>query len=144
MIRVYLDMVADLFHIGHLNLIKKAHEVGDYIIVGIHCDKDVQSYKRRPIITEEDRYELVKSCKYVNEVIEAAPLMITEEFLTRHKIDFVLHGDDVSEELSKQHAVPLKKNMVKYVPYTNGVSTTEIIDKIIEIYDVNGLDKLCK
>jgi len=144
MIRVYLDMVADLFHVGHLNLIKTAHEMGDYVIVGVHSDKDVESYKRVPIINERQRYEIVKSCKYVDEIIEEAPLVITEQFLLRHRIDFVLHGDDISDEISKQHKVPLEKNMVKYVPYTNGVSTTEIIDKIIEIYDVNGLDKLCK
>tara|TARA_R110002020_G_scaffold241567_5_gene454780 strand:+ start:4642 stop:5052 length:411 start_codon:yes stop_codon:yes gene_type:complete len=136
MIRVYLDMVADLFHVGHLNLIKTAHEMGDYVIVGVHSDKDVESYKRVPIINERQRYEIVKSCKYVDEIIEKAPLVITEQFLLRHRIDFVLHGDDISDEISKQHKVPLEKNMMKYVPYTKDTSTTEIIHKIIKIYHV--------
>jgi cytidyltransferase-like protein len=136
MIRVYVDMVADLFHVGHLNLIKAAHEIGDYIIVGVHSDEDVQTYKRVPIIKQEQRYELIKSCKYVNEVVEAAPLIITEDFLIEHKIDFVLHGDDINEEISKQHRVPLSMNMMKYIPYTRGISTTSIIDKILRFYSV--------
>ena len=130
MIRVYVDMVADLFHVGHLNLIRHAKQFGNYLIVGIHSDKDVASYKREPIISEKNRYEIIRSCRYVDEVIESAPLKITEEFLQKHKIDFVIHGDDTSEQLKEQHEIPLRKNIVKYVPYTKGISTTEIISKI--------------
>tara|TARA_R100000808_G_C2147499_1_gene155472 strand:- start:1329 stop:1736 length:408 start_codon:yes stop_codon:yes gene_type:complete len=132
MIRVYVDMVADLFHVGHLNLIQSARKFGDTLIVGIHSDEDVSSYKRMPIINEKDRYEMVRSCRYVDEVIEEAPLKITKEFLEKNKIDFVVHGDDVSDELKRQHQVPLELGIVKYVPYTKGVSTTEIIGKIRE------------
>jgi len=132
MIRVYVDMVADLFHVGHLNLIQSARKFGDTLIVGIHSDEDVSSYKRMPIINEKDRYEMVRSCRYVDEVIEEAPLKITKEFLEKNKIDFVVHGDDVSEELKRQHQVPLELGIVKYVPYTKGTSTTEIIGKIRE------------
>ena len=79
MIRVYTDMAADMFHIGHLNLIKRMKIFGDYIIVGIHSDDDIASYKRRPIIEDKQRYEIVRSCKYVDEVIEAAPLIMTKD-----------------------------------------------------------------
>jgi len=128
--RVYVDMVADLFHVGHLNLIKTASSFGDYLIVGVHSDKDVESYKRTPIINENHRYEIVESCKYVDKVVKNAPLFITEEFLKRHDIDLVVHGDDISDELKRQHKVPIQKNMVKYIPYTKSISTTEIISKI--------------
>ena len=46
--RVYVDMVGDLFHIGHINMFKQARELGDYLIVGVHSDKAVESYKRTP------------------------------------------------------------------------------------------------
>jgi len=130
MIRVYVDMVADLFHIGHLNLIKRAKELGDILIVGIHSDADVESYKRIPVISEGDRYEIVKACKHVDEVIESAPLKITKEFLEEYKIDLVVHGDDISGEVLKQHEVPIKMGILKIVSYTKGVSTTELIDKV--------------
>ena len=130
MIRVYVDMVADLFHVGHLNLIKKAKELGDVLIVGVHSDADVESYKRIPIINEEDRYEIVKACKYVDEVIESAPLKITKEFLEEYKIDLVVHGDDISGEVLKQHEVTINMGILKIISYTKGVSTTKLIDKV--------------
>lgn len=123
-------MVADLFHVGHINLLKEAKKIGNHIIVGIHADKDVESYKRTPIINQKHRYEMLRSCKHVNEIIEAAPLIITEEFLELHKIDFVVHGNDISDSLREQHKVPEKKGMVRYVQYTAGISTSEIIEKI--------------
>ena len=46
----YIDMVGDLFHVGHLNMFKQARTYGDYLIVGIHSDKTVESYKRKPQI----------------------------------------------------------------------------------------------
>jgi|3_EtaG_2_1085321.scaffolds.fasta_scaffold03210_5 cytidyltransferase-like protein len=139
MVRVYVDMVADLFHVGHLNLICQAREHGDYLIVGVHSDEDVASYKRDPIISEKDRYQIIKSCKYVDEVIEAAPLIISEEFLKKHRIDVIIHGNDVGDAIKKQHRVPLEKNMIKYVPYTEGVSTTEIISKIVHWGKINEI-----
>ena len=135
MTRVYVDMVADLFHVGHLNLIKEAYSCGDAVIVGVHSDEDVESYKRRPTIEEQQRYEMVRSCKYVDEVIEEAPLVITEEFLNDYEIDIVIHGDDVTEEIKRQHKLVLEKGMMKYVPYTKGISTTSIMNKIIEHRD---------
>ena len=87
MIRVYVDMVADLFHSGHVNFLKQAKECGDYLIVGVHSDKDVASYKRKPIIGEKNRCEMIKSCRYVDKVINNAPLMITKEFIDYNEID---------------------------------------------------------
>jgi cytidyltransferase-like protein len=133
MIRVYVDIVGDLFHVGHINLFKQARGLFKKpieLIVGVHCDKDVQSYKRTPIIKEQDRYEVVRNCILVDETIEAAPLIISEEFLLKNRINFVVHGDDISEELKRQHAIPIDKNIVLYVPYTSGVSTTKILHDI--------------
>tara|TARA_R100000808_G_C2155395_1_gene167783 strand:+ start:10794 stop:11180 length:387 start_codon:yes stop_codon:yes gene_type:complete len=128
-------MAADLFHLGHLNLIKRAREQGDYLIVGVHSDADIASYKRVPIINESQRYELVRACRYVDEVIEAAPLIMTEQFLGENKIDYVVRGDDITPELLRQQAVPIKMGIMKYVPRTKHVSTTAIIERIKEDYE---------
>ena len=130
MIRIYTDMAADMFHVGHLNLIKRARSFGDYMIVGVDSDKDISNYKRSPIIEEEHRYSIVESCKYVDELIRDAPLIMTEEFLRKHKIDLVVRGDDVTEQHLKQQADPIRLGMMKYVPRTKGVSTSSIIKKI--------------
>ena len=137
MIRVYIDMAADLFHVGHLNLICRAKRLGDYLIVGVHSDKDIGSYKRTPIINEKDRYEIIKSCKYVDEVIENAPLNISMEFIEKNKIDIVAHGDNLSPAVRQQHAIPMKLNIMKYLPSTKGISTTEIISRIKNVEPEN-------
>ena len=123
-------MVADLFHIGHLNLIKRSADIGNYLIVGIHSDKSVESYKRIPVIEESQRYEIVKSCRYVDEVVEDAPLVITRDFIEKNAIDCVVHGDDVSVEMNRQHSEPIQMGIIKYLPRTRGISTSEIIERI--------------
>lgn len=136
MTRVYVDMVADLFHIGHLNLIKEAKKLGDKLIVGVHSDEDVMTYKRKPVIPFNQRSEIIKNIKQVDEVIEKAPLILTEDFLDKNNIDIVVHGDDVSDSLKEQHKVAIEKNIVKYIPYTKSTSTTKIIKQIKERKDL--------
>ena len=128
--KIYVDIVGDLFHLGHVNLFKKARALGDYLIVGVHADKDVEYYKRRPVLTLKERSEVIKCCKYVDEVVESAPLVITNNFINKYDISYVVHGDDVSDEVKRQHKIPYDLGMVKYVPYTEGISTTDIIQRI--------------
>ena len=134
MIRVYTDMAADMFHVGHLNLIKRAKAHGDYLIVGVHSDKDIAEYKRHPIISEEQRYEIVRSCQYVDEVLESAPLIMTKDFIQRHEIDLIVRGDDITPELLKQQADAIEMGIMRYVPRTKSISTTSIIEKIKETH----------
>jgi len=128
--RVYADIVGDLFHVGHINMFKQARQFGDYLIVGVHSDKTVESYKRTPIINENDRYELIRNCRLVDEIVENAPIIITRDYIKEHDIDLIVHGDDTSEAFNEQHKIPLEMGIMKYVKYTRGVSTSEIITRI--------------
>ena len=136
MTRVYVDMVGDLFHVGHLNIIKRAKDLGDTLIVGVHSDATVESYKRKPIVSEHDRYEMIRSCRFVNEVIEEAPLLITEEYIEKHRIDLVVSGDKLSTKHHEMYAVPIRLGIMRLFEYTPGVSTSSIIEKISEIISV--------
>lgn len=127
MIRIYADVVCDFFHIGHINMFKQAREFGDYLIVGVHSDLDVESYKRTPIFRENERYEIVRNCRLVDEVIEAAPLKVTEELLDKYKIDVVVHGDDAKQ--SEYHQVAIDRGIMKYVKYTQNISSTAFFQK---------------
>lgn len=130
-IRVYVDVVADLMHPGHVAFFKNAKEFGNYLIVGVHSDEDVDSYKRVPILNLEERVALVSSCRYVDEVYVGAPLRITEEFVKKMNIDVVVHGDDFNPDTRLEwYGVPIQLGIFKTVPYTKGVSTTEIIQRI--------------
>lgn len=132
-IRVYVDMVADLFHSGHVEFLRKAHEFGDEVVVGLISDEVAEGYKRRPILTLKERVTSVQGCKYVTEVLPNCPLSVTEEWINEHNIDFVVHGDDFDEEKIRQYySVPIDLGIFRTVSYTQGISTSDIIRRIQE------------
>ena len=131
MTRVYVDMVADLFHYGHANFLRQAKQFGDHLIVGIHSDEVVKEYKRTPILTMRERVDTVSSCRYVDEVISDAPLIVDSKWLNTHRIDLVVHGDDFSEHMKQLcYKVPIDLGILRLVSYTSRISTTEIIQRI--------------
>lgn len=136
--RVYIDGIFDMFHRGHVESFRKAKEFCNgptQLIVGVISDEDATSYKRKPIYNEEDRYELVKSCKYVDEVILRAPLIMNKEFINRHKIDCVVHGFSDFKDAQKQKKFYEQVADIFYeIPYYKHASTTDIISSIIEQY----------
>ena len=133
MIRVYVDMVADLFHYGHIGLLRQARALGDYLLVGVHADDAVLPHKRKPIMTMEERVASVAGCRYVDQVLPNAPWITDRDWIEKHNIQLVVHGDDYAQEdLDKTHAVPIEMGIVRMVPYTAGISTTEIIRRCKE------------
>ena len=131
---IYTDGVFDLFHYGHINLLKKAKEFGTKLYVGIHNDNDVKSYKRLPIIKYGYRKCILDSCKYIDKVIPDAPLTIDENFLNKHKIDLVIHAHnkDEDEKYYFMYKNCIKLGKFKRIDYTQGISTTDIIQRIFE------------
>jgi cytidyltransferase-like protein len=124
-------MVADLFHCGHVEFLKQAGAYGDVLVVGIHSDETVGSYKRPPVMTMEERVRVVCGCRYVDEVIPDAPLVVTAEWIGQHRIDLVVHGDDFDHEtLMSMYRVPREMGILRVVPYTAGISTTEVIERV--------------
>ncbi len=131
MTRVYADMVADLFHYGHAEFLRRARELGDTLLVGIHSDATVASYKRRPVMTMSERIGVVEACRYVDEVIADAPLSVSGEWIDRNRIDLVVHGDDIDEEAKERmYAAPAALGILRTVPYTAGISTSEILNRL--------------
>jgi cytidyltransferase-like protein len=127
---IYANMVGDLFHSGHVKFLSRISTLADFIIIGVTSDEDVNSYKRIPIITLEDRVSVIESCLYVNKVVAACPLVITEEFLDKHKIDLVVHAHDLNDtSYDFIYKVPMELGKFRRIDYTHGISTTEIIQR---------------
>jgi cytidyltransferase-like protein len=139
--RVYIDGVFDLFHRGHLeSLIKAKNALGDpdntYLIVGVVSDSDCISYKRKPIINENDRVEIIKNIKNVEQVIFPCPLIVTMDFIKSNSIDLVVHGfsGDTDREKQKEYFAEIKEmGYFKEIDYYSKISTTEIINKLKQI-----------
>lgn len=124
-------MVADLFHFGHVNFLKQAKSHGDFLLVGVHADEAVTVYKRRPIMTMEERVASVEGCRYVDEVAPNAPITIERDWIEKHNIDLIMHGDDFSPELEALcYKTPIEMGIYRRIAYTPGISTTEIISRI--------------
>ncbi|MEU9474386.1 adenylyltransferase/cytidyltransferase family protein [Streptomyces sp. NPDC048191] len=128
--RVYVDMVGDLFHSGHVSLLKEAREFGDYLMVGVLSDEVVASYKRRPIMSLAERIAVIEACRYVDEVLPDAPYRVTRDFLDRHDIALVVHGDDIMPEVVEEIFGEVSAaGKLRLVSYTQGISTTELITR---------------
>ena len=131
MTRVYVDMVADLFHHGHVEFLRRAREFGDVLLVGIHSDATVAAYKRRPAMTQDERVRVVEGCRHVDQVIPDAPLEVSADWIACHRIDVVVHGDDLDDQATTlMYRVPREMGILRTVPYTRGISTSEILDRV--------------
>jgi cytidyltransferase-like protein len=125
---VYVDMCADIFHHGHVKYLKACKELSDVLIVGIHSDDVIESYKRQPIMNMEDRIAVVDACRYVDKVIPNAPITVTEDYIKTHNIDIVCTTDNrTKEETELMYSAVIKLDKLHILPHTNIISTTEII-----------------
>lgn len=129
---VYVDMVADLYHAGHVEFLRRARQIGDILVVGIHDDTTVASYKRTPIIPHDQREAVVASCRYVDRVVPCAPLIVTDAFMDQHGIDIVAHahGEEDEERYRAMYAAPARRGRFRRLAYTPGVSTTQILQAV--------------
>lgn len=133
----YTAGVFDLFHIGHLNLLKNAKGLCDKLIVGVTVD-DLVLYKgKRAMIPFEDRIEIVRSIKYVD---AAVPQYDMDKLAMCKKLgaSVLFVGDDwFGTEKWKDYEKSFDENGIKivYFPYTKGVSSTKINNALIEIRD---------
>lgn len=133
----YTTGVFDMFHIGHLNILRQAKAMCDYLIVGVSTDELCLSYKHKaPIIAYEERKAIVESIRYVDEVV---PQVNRDKFGAWRRIHFdvMFVGDDwkgslLFSELEKQFkSVGVR---IVYFPYTKGTSSTILREKLEQIH----------
>ena len=124
----YTTGVYDLFHIGHLNLLKNAKGMCDKLIVGVTVDELVAYKGKKALIPFEDRIEVVRSCKYVD---AAVPQYDMDKLAACKKLgaSYLFVGDDwYGTAKWKKYEEEFAKEGIKivYFPYTQGVSSTKI------------------
>lgn len=110
----------DLFHIGHVNMLKRSKEMGKFLVVGISSDKCNKEKNKKAIINEKDRFEIIKSCKYVDEVFIEESLDEKETYVKKYEIDLFIIGDDWQGKFDNLSCDVL------YLPRTENISTSLI------------------
>ena len=130
-LRVYVDMVGDLFHAGHVSLLREARQHGDWLVVGVLSDDTAASYKRRPVMTLDERMTVIAACRYVDEVVADAPLTVTQDFLDHHRISIVVHGDDLAPGVAESVYGPaVSAGRLVQVRRVLHLSTSQVIQRV--------------
>lgn len=138
-IRIYADGVFDLFHLGHMKQLEQAKKSFPNVELVCGIPSDIETHKRKglTVLTDEQRCETLTHCKWVDEVIPNAPWCVTPEFLKEHKLDYVAHDDlPYASADSDDIYKPIKEQgMFLTTQRTEGISTSDIITKIVRDYD---------
>ncbi len=131
----YTTGVFDMFHIGHLNILKRAKEQCDYLIAGVSTDEVVEEYKKKtPIIKFEERIAIVEAIKYVDEVVPQTTMDKMEAW-KQLKFDVVFHGSDWKGSDMYNNIIEKFNNVgvkVIFLPHTEGVSSTLLTEVLYD------------
>lgn len=132
---IYCDGIYDILHLGHMNAFKQALSVvkGARLFVGVINDKTAMTYKRAPIMKEEERYNTVRACMFVHAVIKDAPLVATQEFIDKHNIHIYAIGEEYKGCNDQYYKLPRELGMIRYTKRSKGVSTSDVIRRIIKL-----------
>lgn len=133
MIVGYTTGVFDMFHIGHLNILKRAKEQCDFLIVGVSTDEVVKSYKHHlPIIPFEQRIAIIEAIKYVDKAVPQTTMDKMVAWRSLH-FDVLFHGSEwKGTELYDNYEQQFKDVGVKvvFLPHTDGISSHQLALKI--------------
>lgn len=136
----YIAGVFDLFHVGHLNMFRRAKELCDYLIVGVVTDEGVMNDKRTmPFVPFDERVDIVRSCRYVDEAVEIPPdRSNTDEAYRRYQFDVQFSGSDYENDrawLEKKEYLRKHGSDLVFFPYTQSTSSTKLKRLINEILE---------
>jgi rfaE bifunctional protein nucleotidyltransferase chain/domain len=128
---VYVQGTWDLFHVGHINILRKARRMARELIAGVNTDDSVKRYKGHfPVISYRDRIKTLKACRYVDRIIKS-DLIFDINKLKRHKIEVLVLGSDWKGKylagVNEAREIGIR---IIYFAYTKDTSTTKIKERI--------------
>ncbi|KAI8379723.1 uncharacterized protein BYT42DRAFT_569781 [Radiomyces spectabilis] len=138
-VRIYCDGIYDLFHFGHAKALEQAKKAfpNVYLLVGVCSDRETHKRKGKTVMTDIERYEAVRHCKWVDEVVRDAPWFVDQEFLDHHRIDYVAHDAEPYQSKESGDVYAFVKEQGRFFPTerTEGISTSDLITRIVRDYD---------
>ncbi|CAO3609681.1 unnamed protein product [Cunninghamella echinulata] len=138
-VRIYADGIYDLCHFGHAKALEQAKKAFDnvYLLVGVCDDQETHKRKGKTVMNDKERYEAMRHIKWVDEVVENAPWVVTQEFIDQHQIDYVAHDAEPYQSSESGDVYAFVKAQGKFLPTqrTDGISTSDLITRIVRDYD---------
>ncbi|KAJ3693475.1 hypothetical protein LUZ60_008955 [Juncus effusus] len=136
---VYIDGAFDLFHAGHVEILRSARELGDFLLVGVHDDQVLSEQRGKyPILNLHERSLSVLACRYVDEIIIGAPWQVSKDMIATFNISLVVHGT-VSESSSTleidPYIVPKSMGIVQTIESPRNTTTLSVATRIINNFD---------
>ncbi|TXG48670.1 hypothetical protein EZV62_024545 [Acer yangbiense] len=135
---VYIDGAFDLFHAGHVEILKNARQLGDFLLVGVHTDQVVSEHRGNhyPIMHLHERSLSVLACRYVDEVIIGAPWEVTKDMITTFNISLVVHGTVAETNTSltgetDPYAIPKSMGIFRLLESPKSITTTSVAQRIV-------------
>ena len=129
--KIYVEMVADLFHYGHSRFLQKAKSVGDHLTVGVLCDEWVNTHKRPAVMTQTERMEVIAACKYVDEVVPQSRPASGQWMLDNGFSAFVVaFGSEADRLRQRGNSDAIIQSLMHEVDYEITISTTTILQRI--------------
>lgn len=133
--RVYTRMVADLFHEGHVNFLRAARALGTHLTVCVVSDERVAENKgKQPVMKQVERAAIVAACKYVDTVLTETPASVNPEYMQQHGFNIYTFACASERERREklELCASLPAEMIREMPYTSGISTSDIVLRIID------------
>ncbi|KAK8661062.1 hypothetical protein V6N13_051964 [Hibiscus sabdariffa] len=135
---VYIDGAFDLFHAGHVEILKKAKQLGDFLLVGIHTDHIVREHRGvpYPVMHVHERSLSVLACRFVDEVIIGAPWELTKDMITTFNISIVVHGTIAESNTllpgeTDPYAVPKSMGIFRFLESPKSLTTSSVAQRIV-------------
>lgn len=126
-IRVITFGTFDVFHVGHLRILERARNFGDFLMVGVSTDEfNLAKKGRKPFYSQDERMEIINSLSCVDEVFFEESLELKRYYLQIYKADILVMGDDWAGKFDEFRDIC----RVEYLPRTPSISTTAVIEKI--------------
>ena len=133
--RCVVNGVFDLFHVGHVRLLRRAKDMFKEVVAAIDSDEFVTRTKRKPVFPQEARIEILKSCRYVDEVVivdnldgpAASDPAAVDSFMSNHNLDALFLASDDMDYVNKWFKHLYQTGRTVIVPRTQGISTTQVI-----------------
>lgn len=142
--RLWIDGCFDFFHHGHAGVMLQARRLGEALIVGLHSDEAIAKNKGPTVMNLAERVVAVEACRWSTLCVPHAPYVTSLPWISHYGCRYVVHGDDITSDANGEDCYRFVKraDRMKIVPRTPGISTTDLVGRMLLCTKTHHIDSL--